>query len=388
LFTNKKTLKVLCVIDSLGLGGAERLLVSLLPHISKGKIHVDVVSLFTDTSLSQELEERGIKVSPLNITHRWNIVSTTYKLFTVLKAGNYDVVWSHLYFGNLYSALVGYMLPSPSVIWTLHSPRNAMSHPEKEIRFRVRGLFERLLGKYRANKIIAVSHSVALDYKSSTKWKNIDVIYNGIEFSNFPSAMTPEERTLVRNKCGILSNDFLIVTPGRYSAEKGHHVMISAVELLIKEYGEKSIKWVCAGYGDLKKSLDNLIVLRELKDRITLLGSLQHNDMLRLIESANLVVLPSIRESFGISAVESMYLGIPVIVSDVDGLAEVVDENSGVKVASNDSEALSKAIFQLMHDKDKMFNLTISAKEHVEQNFNIQICAKKWKDVLLQSGKM
>ena len=128
--------------------------------------------------------------------------------------------------------------------------------------------------------------------------------------------------------------------------------------------------------------------MRELKDRITLLGSLQHNDMLRLIESANLVVLPSIRESFGISAVESMYLGIPVIVSDVDGLAEVVDENSGVKVASNDSEALSKAIFQLMHDKDKMFNLTISAKEHVEQNFNIQICAKKWKHVLLQSGKM
>ena len=157
MLDGRKEIKVLCVIESLGLGGAERLLVSLLPHISKGKIHVDVVSLFTDTSLSQELEERGIKVLPFNITHRWNIVSTTYKLFTVLKAGNYDVVWSHLYFGNLYSALVGYMLPSLSVIWTLHSPRNAMSHPEKEILFRVRGLFERLLGEYRANKIVAVS---------------------------------------------------------------------------------------------------------------------------------------------------------------------------------------------------------------------------------------
>ena len=42
------------------MGGAERLLVSLLPHIAKGNVHVDVVSLFTDTSLSQELEERGI----------------------------------------------------------------------------------------------------------------------------------------------------------------------------------------------------------------------------------------------------------------------------------------------------------------------------------------
>jgi len=82
MLDGRKEIKVLCVIESLGLGGAERLLVSLLPHISKGKIHVDVVSLFTDTSLSQELEERGIKVLSFNIAHRWNIFSASDRLIS------------------------------------------------------------------------------------------------------------------------------------------------------------------------------------------------------------------------------------------------------------------------------------------------------------------
>jgi len=385
MLDGRKEIKVLCVIESLGLGGAERLLVSLLPHISKGKIHVDVVSLFTDTSLSQELEERGIKVLPFNITHRWNIVSTTYKLFTVLKAGNYDVVWSHLYFGNLYSALVGYMLPSLSVIWTLHSPRNAMSHSEAGIRFRLRGFFERLLGEYRANKIVAVSKSVALDYKSSTKWKSVDVIYNGIELSDFPSAISFEECTLIRKKYDVLPDDLLIVTPGRYSPEKGHSVMVGAFALLVNRFDNKVIRWVAAGYGDSKKSLEKLISSYGIEDKITLLDSLPHSSMLSLIQSADLVVLPSIRESFGISAVESMYLGTPVVVSNVDGLAEVVADSVGVKVKPNDSEELSEAILTLLQNEEKRINLAKLAKKYACENFDIQISADKWTKTIIQS---
>ena len=82
MLDGRKEIKVLCVIESLGLGGAERLLVSLLPHIAKSNVHVDVVSLFTDTSLSQELEERGIKVLSFNIAHRWNIFSASDRLIS------------------------------------------------------------------------------------------------------------------------------------------------------------------------------------------------------------------------------------------------------------------------------------------------------------------
>ena len=385
MLDGRKEIKVLCVIESLGLGGAERLLVSLLPHISKSNVHVDVVSLFIDTSLSQELEERGIKVLPFNIAHRWNIFSAVYKLFTVLKAGNYDVVWSHLYFGNLYSALVGYMFPSLSVIWTLHSPRNAMSHSEEGIIFRLRGFFERLLGEYRANKIVAVSKSVALDYKSSTKWKNVDVIYNGIELSDFPGAITLKERALIRKKYDILPDDLLIVTPGRYSPEKGHSIMVIAFALLVNRSDNKSIRWVAAGYGNSKKALEKLISSHGVEDKITLLDSLPHSSMLSLIQSADLVVLPSIRESFGISAVESMYLGTPVVVSNVDGLAEVVADSVGVKVKPNDSEELSEAILTLLQNEEKRINLAKLAKKYACENFDIQISADKWTKTIIQS---
>ena len=161
--------------------------------------------------------------------------------------------------------------------------------------------------------------------------------------------------------------------------------MVGAFALLVNRCDNKVIRWVAAGYGDSKKSLEKLISSYGIEDKITLLDSLPHSSMLSLIQSADLVVLPSIRESFGISAVESMYLGTPVVVSNVDGLAEVVADSVGVKVKPNDSEELSEAILTLLQNEEKRINLAKLAKKYACENFDIQISADKWTKTIIQS---
>ena len=366
------------MIDSLGVGGAERLLVSLLPNISSDRVCIDVISLFTDISLSQELEQKGVNVLSLGSSYRWNIFSITFKLFRVIKSKKYDIIWGHLYFGNLYSALVKYFFSNLHVIWTLHSPRNAMSTPEHQFKFKLRGFIEKFLGKHKVDKIVAVSNSVALDYKNSMGWKNINVIYNGVVISDFPKKAILKKKREIREKYNICSNDFLIVTPGRYSPQKGHSVMASALNFLINKNNNKKLKWIAVGSGGYKHFLEGLIISYNLKDKVVLLDSMPHLDVLNLVQSANLVVLPSIRESFGISAVEAMCLGVPLIVSDVDGLTEVVVDGAGIRVNPNDSEGLSKAISTLMKNEGKRQDISRFAKIYACKKFNIKLSTIEW----------
>jgi len=66
-------MKILSVIESLGIGGAERILVNTLPELQKLGLDCEVVTLFERNDLAEELEEHGIKVHRLNLSYKWNI---------------------------------------------------------------------------------------------------------------------------------------------------------------------------------------------------------------------------------------------------------------------------------------------------------------------------
>lgn len=377
-----KHTKVLCIIDSLGYGGAERLLVSILPYIAHNNIQVDVVSLSSDVPLANELKSNNIHVTSLSACHRWSVISIMFKIFYICRNGHYDVVWGHLYFGNFYSALTGYVFQKIKVIWTLHSPRKC-STPSSKIWDYIRDFIEVWLGKNLTHSIVSVSSSVAENYKSTTSWDEINVIYNAVDFSLLPVLPSSKKIQDMRSKYSVLTDDFLIVTPGRFSPEKGHKVMIKALFELGDECS-KNITWIAVGSGDYKKNILDFIEKNESNQRVTLLDSLPHDRLLKLVQVSDLVVIPSIRESFGIAAVEAMGLSIPLIVSDIDGLSEVVRDGIGIKVKVNDSVELMNAIL-LMCNEGNNENIKVmvkNAKKYAISKFDIKICADKWSETI------
>jgi glycosyltransferase involved in cell wall biosynthesis len=374
--------RILVIIDSLGYGGAERLLVSLLPKIDSDDLRVDVVTLLADISLMPELEKEKINVIPLNATSRWSFFKILKDLRKTVKDNNYNIVWGHLYFGNFYSAILGYLFPKLRVIWTLHSPGYS-NNPQKKFKHKVKVCIEKFMGHNRVNHIVAVSKAVSDDYMYTTKWKSISVIYNGIDFSKFPTVISKKTLLNTRAKYGIKKSDILIVTPGRYAPEKGHKFMIEALKILNTKY-KTQVQWVCTGSGNFKGYIDKLAKSSILNDNIHLLNSLPHQDLLSLVQSSDLVVIPSIREPFGIVAVESMGLGVPTIVSYVDGLREVSfgDIESPNNIKPCNSGDIAKKIFVILNDKKIRKKLVVFGKNRAIDLFDIQKSADKWIDLL------
>jgi glycosyltransferase involved in cell wall biosynthesis len=386
-----KEKRILVVIDSLGYGGAERLLASLLPRFNQKYFKFDVVVLFQDLSLKNEIESNGINVLEIGglYENRWSIFKILYRLKSILNNNDYDIIWGHLFFGNIYSALSGYFFPKLKVYWTLHSPvkvykdtvKNGISY-KAIAKYKIRFFIENLLGNNKANKIIAVSHAVANEYKDYYGWKFISVIHNGVDFSTFPSSISKDKFIEVRKKYQVDRDTFLIVTPGRYAPEKGHEILIEALVVLCSQYNIRA-HWITAGSGPEKDYIQKLLHKGGIGDNATLLDVLPHVELLELMQSSDLVVIPSLREPFGIVAVESMGLGVPTLVSNVDGLVEVVGHNSLHNlVEPGDSVGLVKSIHFLYNNREIRNNLAVAGKNRAYQTFSIQNCVDKWEKIL------
>ncbi|MBT5399900.1 glycosyltransferase family 4 protein [bacterium] len=375
--------RVAIVIDSIGYGGAERLLVSLLSHMDRKSVNIDVIVLFSDLSLIKEFQKTGVNIITIdeNYCSRWNIVKILYKILINTDNIKYDIVWGHLYFGNIYSTIFG-IIKKITIVWTLHSP---CVYTDKNIKFRhrFRQLFERILGGL-SDLIVAVSYAVEEDYRHIMKWEHIKVIYNGVDFSVFPTKCTKTKGNLVRDRYKISPTDFLIVTPGRYAIEKGHMVILDALRILEDQYFIKP-KWITAGHGGLKSYIQKKSLLEGLSDRFIMLDALIHSELLALMSCSDTIVIPSIREPFGIVAVEAMGLGIPLINSKVDGLIEVVgSHNCSVVISPGNSQELADAVFLLYSNYELRNKLAHNGYKRARKEFDILKCSKKWENLLIE----
>ncbi|MEC0230287.1 1,4-alpha-glucan branching protein domain-containing protein [Paenibacillus alba] len=162
----------------------------------------------------------------------------------------------------------------------------------------------------------------------------------------------------------------ILVFLGRLVYEKGVHVLISAMRLVLKRIPQA--KLVIAGSGPELEGLQQLAA--SLGDRVSFVGFLEETDKNQLLHKAELCIFPSLYEPFGLVALEAMASGTPVIVSDTGGLAEIVDHPiNGCKVKPGDAPALAKVIVSLLQDPMTAANLTSDALSKVSSMYNWEL---------------
>jgi len=373
-------MKILAVIDSFGVGGAERLLVSMLPGFTSHGISVEAAVLWPPYDLVDELEGLGVKVHRLDISHRWAIPEALGKLNRMLRKEQYDIAWGSLYFGNLYSALVRLFNPKVKVVFSLHSPGYLKSPPVKPWLF-TRMKIEQITGSFLADRIVAVSQAVADDYKRSLGWKNIRVVHNGVLVKSFPAPIDQRLRQEIRRKFAVSDDEFLIVVPARYAPEKGHEVLLSAMALLKKEKGWVP-KCVATGQGPLREKIKDKAGNLGFKDEFVLTETLAQDELFALMQAAEALVMPSLREPFGLVAVEAMVLGLPAILSNVDGMRELSGERqSALMVEPGDPQSLAEAIWRLYKEEGLRDKLKETARIHALENFDISRTVSEYREI-------
>lgn len=154
---------------------------------------------------------------------------------------------------------------------------------------------------------------------------------------------------------------------GRLVREKGVQIVIEAMQIVWEHY--PATKLIIAGTGPMAEQLINQA--EESNERILFTGFLDRDDTTILLHAAELCIIPSLYEPFGIVALEAMSAGTPVIASDVGGLSEIIEHDiDGFKVPPGCPAALGKQIVEAMGHPVKCMQLAQAAAAKTRQKYN------------------
>lgn len=209
-----------------------------------------------------------------------------------------------------------------------------------------------------ADRVIAVSEAtrqVMLEAEGVPA-SRIDVVYNGMEPLATPS---PERLAAVRRELG-LSNERVCLMVARLHEEKGHRFLFEAIPAIREAAGPTT--FLLAGDGPHRADLEADVSRRGLQECVRFLG--RRSDVAELYSLADVVVLPSLAESFGFALLEAMCLGRPVVAAATGGMREIVrDQQNGRLVPQADAGALGTAVIELLRDETMAQRLGAAGRE-------------------------
>lgn len=358
-----RPMRVLHVIDSLGAGGAERALVTLCHALRKLGVHVEVAVLSLPHTLAPELEAGGIPVHDLQGRSRPGPVAAG-RLRRLVRRGGYDVVHTHLFNATVTAAVA--WRGSPARVVQLHN-LGYEAHPARSPAKVLRKRLEAFLLRTRFQARVGVSKAAADHYAQELGLPDVTVIPNPV---GKPPAQPPLDAGLFGAKAG----DRLGVTVGRLSPEKGQDVLLHA--LAAGRF--PALRWVIAGEGPTRAGLASLVEELGLGGTVAFAGRMTHDEVLRLLAAADVVVVPSRSEGMGLVAVEALLLGRCVVASRTGGLAQVVvDGVNGVHAKPGDPADLAAVLGRVLGDDGLRHRLGAAAGDSCA-SFEPERVARQW----------
>jgi glycogen(starch) synthase len=173
-----------------------------------------------------------------------------------------------------------------------------------------------------------------------------------------------------------LPEEKIVLYVGRLVYEKGIHVLINAVPKVLEKV---NAKFIIVGSGYMKDQLLNIVRSMSLEHKVLFLGFADDETLLRLQKCADVSVVPSLFEPFGIVALEAMAAKSPVVVSDTGGLSEIVKHNvTGFKAYPNNPESLAWGITKILLDENYRNYIRENAYRQVQDKYD-------WEKIALQT---
>ena len=332
-------MRILQVITSLDMGGAETLVVNLIPRLQALGNTVDLcVFNGTETPLTQRLKKESPQTKIYALGHGVYNPLYIFKLVKIMK--NYDIVHTHNSSPQLFVAIAS-LLNSPKLVSTEHNTSNRKRNWKW-----YRPIESWMYSRY--NHIICISkiaEEKLREYmggewlvKSSNKYKSITTINNGIDVNAISEAVPCKELLELKE------NRKAILMVAGFRKQKDQDTILKALTLLDKNKFEV---WF-AGIGERMEEVQQLTKSLGIDDRVRFLGL--RTDIPNVLKAADIIVMSSHWEGLSLSNVEGMSAHKPFIASDVNGLREVT-KGYGILFPHEDGKALANEINQLASDE-------------------------------------
>jgi glycosyltransferase involved in cell wall biosynthesis len=363
-------MRILHVIYSLRNGGAERIVVDLAKELTN-RGHINQICLVSPINKFQEEFDgsngKEIKCHSLlnknNSRFLPNIPIIIFRLKKIVKIFKPDIIHCHL---RNDSALCGFIKNVP-IIRTVQNSRPLQSYNDLSFSNKLIAWLEKRSFKKSNISIVAcnrTSEKVLNSFLTKFSKSCVTVISNGINLSRLDSS----ERQLTGN---TKSN---IITIGTLCKVKNHSMAILALNELLKRNIDCYL-WVL-GEGIEKSNLEKLAEDLNLSKRVKFIGKFKNvNDYLR---QGALYWSTSISEGFSIANLEAISMGVPAIVTDVDGNQEMLQPWPYCRVPLNDYNRLAEVSASLLRNPQLLKETAGSMKEYIFTKYNISVMVKQY----------
>tara|TARA_Y100000590_G_scaffold119742_1_gene137046 strand:- start:4282 stop:5424 length:1143 start_codon:yes stop_codon:yes gene_type:complete len=358
-------MKILLITESLDIGGIE----TNLKRLSKELVDRDheVTIAARPGVLNNQISSLGVQIVDLKMS----IKSPNAVIKDILKIRNClseaDIVHVFSAKGGLLiwlTVCLFYKKTNPKIVASLMGLQTNTEN-EISIKTNLRAKLT-LLG---ADTIIVTSPAIGsvINRLKNNRQKLFNASVVGVEVYQ---ASSKEESTELKKSLGIKSQENLIVTIGRLSKSKSHHLFINAVDKVLEHHPES--QFLIVGDGPLRNELQDLINKKKLTKNIQLVG--ERYDIKEILSATDIYVRPGVIEGFvGVTVLEAQSLSKPVIGFATEDLeVAITDGVSGLIVPRNDSTKLAEAICQLLGDYEFAKNIAKNGHQQFLKLFSIQ----------------
>jgi glycosyltransferase involved in cell wall biosynthesis len=340
-------IRVLHVIDHLGYGGAPFVVKGIVERMPPERIESTVCVLRPNP------KSLPIDAPVITLPSRKYSPAAIWSIANLCKTQQIGIIHAHLQKAFVSSMLATYLCPSRLVLHE-HGPifRSGAG--------RLYRLFLRVLGQ-RADVIIANSEAAKSAVRGTMRGPEVPIVVipNFIDVKQFDPDRYDRDNT--RESLGFERDKFVIGFVGRLDRAKGADLLVEAAALL--RDADDRYRVCVVGEGPQRSYLEARIRTLGL-DRMVVLGGLQENTA-EIMRAFDVGVVPSRREAFGIAALEMMRMKVPVIVSPVGGLPELVrDGRTGILLERLDAQTIAQAARRLARDESLRGQLSRNGFEH------------------------
>ncbi|HEX5206474.1 MAG TPA: glycosyltransferase [Steroidobacteraceae bacterium] len=372
--TSAKPPGVLFLVNSLGTGGAEKQVVTLLNNLDASRFRLHLAYLKRNEQLLPQLERaRLAELVCLDVTHRIDLGAVRRLRRLVAERAIEAIVCT-----NSYSTLYGYLARHrhqggvPRLATVFHTTF-LRTRGEKARMLLYRPLFNR------CDRLIYVCESQRRHWrKNGMRAAADEVIHNGIDTAWYSDPRPAAEQLAFRRSLGFGDEDFVIGLCAGFRPEKAHGDLLAAVAKL--RALAIPAKALLIGEGPERPAIERHASQLGIREHVVMTGVQQ--DVRPFVRACDVMTLVSHAETFSLAALESMSLGRPLVMSDLGGAGEqVVHGEHGFLFPPGDIEALSAQLHKLTN-RALRARLAEAGALRVRERFTVQAMSERFNDCL------
>jgi len=347
-----KKINILFLTTSLGLGGAERVVLDICKNINKAKFQVSVIGISSQNDLINQFYISKIHADVLNYRKTFKkFFNSLISISKHIKNHEVQIVHAHMFHTLVIGSIIKIFNSNIKLIFTPHNSFYSMN---------IRRLILWLLKPFRDFDTIFSKNSIRYFYKKSS-W----IIPNGIDINSYTKMIK------TRN-----TKPFTFIIVGRLEHMKNHKFLIN----IVNEIRDYEFKLKIVGTGILEASLRSQVSKLNLNEKVEFLGP--RDDVPKLLSQSNCLVLPSLWEAFPIVLLEAAASNIPVITTPVGSIPSLISSNEGYLVDLSNFKGAMLEVLTNYADAQIRSNLL---HKKVISNYDIKKITSHYEDLYVKA---